>query len=337
MVGYSPGINVWLDCFGAALRLCGESSDAKPTRTAPTQADAEQIIPDRIIRPVGNQRSISGPTARRDLRCTMVTLGPHPLRRLTLFVAALAVAAAVALAFRPADRRAVAHWLGARPAEAIYRVPDAPTELTWRSDGRRYLWGGTGTDQHFDVTRCRIDLSRLEHGLGREAFAALTNPAFDTADAADRYLDATDALLVIRIGEVVKAYPLSVLHDHEAVNDAIDGRAYLVAYCWLADLAAVYERRIAGRRLTFAVSGYTYADPDVWGGRNAFILWDRQTESLWWPPVGRAVAGSLTDTVLPILDRPLWRRSTWAELRRRHPDVRVLRPGQVRPADAGDD
>jgi hypothetical protein len=41
------------------------------------------------------------------------------------------------------------------------------------------------------------------------------------------------------------------------------------------DLAAVYSREIDGRTLTLVPSGWTY--------KNTFVLYDRETETLWYP------------------------------------------------------
>jgi hypothetical protein len=41
------------------------------------------------------------------------------------------------------------------------------------------------------------------------------------------------------------------------------------------DLAAVYSRQIDGRNLTLVPSGWTYD--------NTFVLYDRETGSLWYP------------------------------------------------------
>ena len=49
------------------------------------------------------------------------------------------------------------------------------------------------------------------------------------------------------------------------VNGDVVGRLIFAAYCILANLGAVYGREIAFP-LTFAVSGYTYSDQDVWPG-----------------------------------------------------------------------
>jgi len=120
---------------------------------------------------------------------------------------------------------------------------------------------------------------------------------------------------VLRIGDDLRVYPVPVLRSHEVVNDVVGGRPVFAAYCFLANLGAIYDRRVSNQTLTFAVSGYTYADPATWEGRHAFVLWDRDTESLWWPPVGRAVSGPLIDAPLHVLDETLWSQTTWGQVR----------------------
>jgi len=202
-------------------------------------------------------------------------------------------------------------------------------------DGRRWLPGGDDPDEHFDVTNFRLDPDRLNYGIGREAFPALIEPRFVPAKQADAWLDPGDRVLAVRLGGEHRVYPVELLIHHEVVNDEVAGVPIFAAYCILADLGAVYDRRIAGHRLTFALSGYTYADPQVWDGLDAFVLWDRETESLWWPPIGRAVSGPLIDTPLPLLDESAWTQTTWAQARAQDPTPVVLEKGQdfERPSD----
>jgi hypothetical protein len=224
-------------------------------------------------------------------------------------------------------------------------------------DGRTLLWGGPDESQHFDITTFRLEPMQLHFGLGREHFHALVEPAFITvaeveagltSETATTLVSATGTaaptaagprtwlhdnarVLVATVGDEVKIYPLQILRRHEVVNDVVGGVPVFAAYCYLADLAAIYDRRFGDRTLTFGVSGYTYADPDTWEGRDAFVLWDRDTESLWWPPISVAVSGPLIDTPLEVLDPALWIDTTWGEAREAYPDAVVLDRGQTMP------
>ncbi len=216
---------------------------------------------------------------------------------------------------------------GGPPAQQPQRVMER--------DGRQWLWGGKSPGQHFDVTGWTLNADQLHYGLGREAFPALIEPQFVPVPAARQFMTPPMRVLLVQVGGQTKVYPVDLLIRHEVVNDTVGGTPIFAAYCILADLGAVYDRRIAGHTLTFGVSGYTYFDPAVWDGFDAFLLWDRDTESLWWPPIGVAVAGPMQGQGLPLLDEQYWSQTTWSEIEAHHPDALVLRPGQdlVRPAD----
>ena len=102
----------------------------------------------------------------------------------------------------------------------------------------------------------------------------------------------------------------------------------MAVYCVLADLGAIYERSYGGSELTFALSGYTYYDHQVWNGLDGFVLWDRETESLWWPLIGEAVSGKLKGVQLQEMKESSWKDMTWKELKSEYPTARVLKSGQ---------
>lgn len=249
-----------------------------------------------------------------------------PRRRLVLFTTlGVALAALAVQYFRDpesfrwpeADAGYVAGGSGSKPVDRIME-----------KKGRRYLWAGEDEAMHFDVTQTSLKLERLHYGLGREAFPALIEPRFIPAHAASEWLLADARVLAVRIGDEHKVYPVDLLIGHEVVNDVVGGRPVFAAYCILADLGAVYDRKLGGHTLTFGVSGYTYSEEEVWSGRDAFVLWDRETESLWWPPTGRGVSGPLKDQPLRLLDTEHWRQTTWGKVRDEDPNVRVLDRGQ---------
>jgi len=53
-------------------------------------------------------------------------------------------------------------------------------------------------------------------------------------------------------------------------------------------LAAVYSREIDGKTLTLAPSGWTYGENS---STSLFVLYDKETESLWFPFKGSALTG----------------------------------------------
>jgi hypothetical protein len=225
--------------------------------------------------------------------------------------------------FRMAARASFGDILGRPPDE-----PGRGAILTERRGDRLYLHGGPQPDDDFDITGWSLELDQLRYGLGREHFPALIEPEFAPIDDSDGRKRERSGVLVVSIDGDTRLYPTSLLARHEVVNDVVAGEPIMVAFCPLAQLGAVYSRRIADHTLTFAVSGYTYVDPDIWEGRQAFVLWDRDTESLWWPPIGRSVSGPLIDEPLPLLDETYWSQTSWADAIAAHPDALVLKEGQ---------
>jgi len=75
----------------------------------------------------------------------------------------------------------------------------------------------------------------------------------------------------------------------------------------------VYARSVAGRTLSFGVSGM------LW--RENLVMYDRETDSWWAQATGRAIRGPLQGRTLPIVPSDMM---TWKEWRIRHPDTLVL-------------
>lgn len=202
-------------------------------------------------------------------------------------------------------------------------------------NGRKMLYGGPDSSQHFDITGYILKDEQFHYGIGREAFPALLKPEFTTIAAVDSIWNDNDRFLIARKGNEIKAYSVKDLTRHEVVNDEIDGTPIMAAYCILADLGAIYERNYDGQELTFALSGYTYYDSTVWEGLDGFILWDRETESLWWPLIDQAVSGALKGTKLLEMDKANWSDITWGEVKANYPTAKVLISGQdfERPTD----
>ena len=81
------------------------------------------------------------------------------------------------------------------------------------------------------------------------------------------------------------------------------------------DLAAVYSREIDGKTLTLVPSGWTY-------GRT-FVLYDRQTNSLWYPYEKglMGIQGVYFKRWLPKLASDDTRWQNW---KKKHPNSKIL-------------
>ena len=79
----------------------------------------------------------------------------------------------------------------------------------------------------------------------------------------------------------------------------------------------MYSREIDGRVLTFAISGWLY--------RRTFVLYDFETESLWYPlsdaGVLLGISGAYAGRKLPAVESMLIRWDAWKYM---HPDTDYL-------------
>jgi hypothetical protein len=195
-------------------------------------------------------------------------------------------------------------------------------------NNKQFLYGGEDGTQHFDISNCELIDSQFHYGIGREEFPALLAPEFISVNEADKIWHDTTRFLLAYSGNEIKAYSVEDLTRHEVVNDMLNGEPIMAAYCVLADLGAVYTRTYGDKVLTFGLSGYTYHDDDVWGGVDGFVFWDRETESLWWPLIGKSVSGPLKDVVLQELDSAKWVDTNWKNIKENYSTAQILKSGQ---------
>ncbi len=216
------------------------------------------------------------------------------------------------------------------PFNTSCQSPIITSNKYYEKDGKHYLYGGPDSSTHFDISNFTLKVCNLRHGVGREHFQALLSPKFDNMlQVKDDFSD-NERVIVLRGNSTVKLYPLIILRTHELVNDEIEGHPVMVVYCFLAELAAVYERTYCGgRTFTFAVSGFTYSDFKIDNGAESFILWDRDTESLWWPINNRGVAGDFASGSLFKYNTNKWEEVRWGDIKNLYPTARVLRRGQT--------
>jgi hypothetical protein len=96
---------------------------------------------------------------------------------------------------------------------------------------------------------------------------------------------ATDRVLGLEVGGDALAYPIGLLDRVEVIDDRAAGRSWVVARCALTRVAAVYDRSLDGRVLTFENSGA------LW--RDTLVLRDRETGTYWSAATGLALFGPL--------------------------------------------
>jgi len=155
--------------------------------------------------------------------------------------------------------------------------------------------------------------------LPQDAIPSIDRPEFEAVLKAKSFNN--DELLIGIVGEhEQRAYSTWQLDRHEIVNDTFEGRAIAVTWCPLCGTGIVYARAVGARTLTFGVSGMLY--------RDALVMFDRETGTLWSQIDGRAIRGPLAGQVLQPLASV---HATWKEWKTLYPDSLALRKhGQSR-------
>jgi hypothetical protein len=125
--------------------------------------------------------------------------------------------------------------------------------------------------------------------------------------------DEIDRVVGLVFGSEARAYPVGLLDKFEVVNDTAGGLPFVVVRCALTGIAAVYDRRAAGRRLTFENSGA------LW--RDTLVLRDRETGTYWTAATGRALAGPLHGEALTGIPAAVTRSDNW---QKSHPQTLYL-------------
>ncbi len=199
--------------------------------------------------------------------------------------------------------------------------------------------GGNGTADSAAVARrlgggerWRTDFSKIavpaeeivSGGPPKDGIPAIDRPRFETAEAADAWLEEREPVIVLAIGEDVRAYPLRILIRHEIVNDIVGGRPVAVTYCPLCNTSLVFDATVKGKRLDFGTTGrLRHSD---------LVMYDRPTETWWQQASGEAIVGELTGTVLDFLPA---NTVSWEMAKKLHPGLRVLSRDTGFPAAYG--
>lgn len=148
--------------------------------------------------------------------------------------------------------------------------------------------------------------------LPRDAIPAIDDPTFEPVARA-RGFDSAELMVGVVGKAEQRAYSTWQLDTHEIVNDAFEGQPIAVTWCPLCGTAVVYDRQVGGRTLSFGVSGMLF--------RDALVMYDRETGTLWSHVDGRALQGPLLGHTL----RPLPSlHATWKEWRTLYPQGVVL-------------
>jgi hypothetical protein len=173
----------------------------------------------------------------------------------------------------------------------------------------RWEWPRTDFSRH-SVAYDEI----LSGGPPKDGIPAIDRPSF-VAVAEARDLASHDPVISIEIHGEARAYPLRIMIWHEIVNDTVGQTPIAVTWCPLCNSSVVFDRRVAGRTLSFGTTGKL---------RNSdLVMYDRETESWWQQFGGECIVGALLGAQIKYLPA---RVESIERFRARYPNGGVLVP-----------
>ena len=160
----------------------------------------------------------------------------------------------------------------------------------------------------------QLDDDTIYRVLPRDAITAIDDPQFESVAEADSKF-ARNELVIGLVGHTEqRAYSTWQLDRREIVNDVFEGRPVAITWCPLCGTGVVYNRTVENDTLTFGVSGMLF--------RDALVMFDRQTDTLWTHVDGRAIRGPLQGQVLTPVPSV---HTTWDAWKRMYPESHVLK------------
>ncbi len=153
----------------------------------------------------------------------------------------------------------------------------------------------------------------LSGGPPKDGIPAVENPKFITVEEADAWLKDKEPVVLFRINDDVRAYPIQILMWHEIVNDVVAETPVVVSFCPLCNTAIAFDCRLDDLVFDFGTTGrLRYSN---------LIMYDRQTETWWQQATGEAIAGELTGRKLTFLPAAI---ISWKEFKSSYPTGKVL-------------
>jgi hypothetical protein len=158
-------------------------------------------------------------------------------------------------------------------------------------------------------------------GPGRDDIPSVDAPRF--VPAKEAVWSPPDATLIgVALGGEARGYPTHLVERHVVVNDVFGKAPVAVVYDPLAGAPVAFSRKLGGRTLSFGVSGLVQ--------NGAIVLYDRETQSLWSPLLGQAIAGKLAGERV---ERMRVRQETTAQWLARTPGSVLLAPPEPEKID----
>jgi hypothetical protein len=153
----------------------------------------------------------------------------------------------------------------------------------------------------------------LSGGPPKDGIPAIDSPQFVAVAEADEWLAPQEPVILFKIDDDARAYPLQILTWHEIVNDVVGGEPVVVTFCPLCNTAIAFKSTVNGQVFDFGTTGRLRF--------SNLIMYDRQTETWWQQASGEAIAGELTGEQLEFVPATI---IAWEQFKQEHPDGKVL-------------
>lgn len=151
----------------------------------------------------------------------------------------------------------------------------------------------------------------LYWGDPTDEIIAIDNPSFE--GVAESNWSSQDRMLIQYYNEVMHVYPVTVLEEHEIINDQIDDYPFAVSYCPITGSGMTWGRSYDGQVTEFGVSGMLYHDN--------LVLYDRNTHSYWSQMLMLCIHGEMIESVPQV---ELVFESDFGFVKQHFPEARVL-------------
>ncbi len=174
----------------------------------------------------------------------------------------------------------------------------------------------SGAEREFrtDFSRHTVSYAEiLSGGPPKDGIPAIDRPRFVDVTTAAGWLQDQEPVILIQVGDDVRAYPLQILMWHEIVNDTVGDLPLAVTYCPLCNTGIAFIRQVDERVLDFGTTGRLRF--------SNLIMYDRQTESWWQQATGEAIAGEFAGRRLRFYPATI---VAWGDFKTAYPQGQVL-------------
>jgi hypothetical protein len=181
--------------------------------------------------------------------------------------------------------------------------------------GRNQEYGAVLAEHFKDDPPSTIRLDEIVWGgVYPSGMLPMRDPALLPASEAN-YLEPEDIVFGLEVNGEARAYPQGTLEYPELLSETIGGEPITFVFCPLCMTAVAYRSTAGGTVHRFGTSGFLH--------RSNKLMYDEETNSLWYTMTGEPVVGQLVGKGLKLEALPVV-VTTWGEWVKRHPETKTL-------------